>query len=472
LAEWDSYNSQFVILDNVTVEDEPHYIHRGFSLDTSRNFYSVEEIKLLIDSLSYSKMNVFHWHITDSQSFPLELESYPEFTSYGAYSADMVYTKAQVLDLVSYAADRGVVIIPEIDAPAHVGAGWQAVDASMTLCVDAEPWTSFCVQPPCGQLNPVNMEMYDVLEAIHKEILEMFQPQMLHMGGDEVHFGCWGSSAEIQQWLVDHQKEVSDEGLMYLWSHFQNESYKRVDGQSWQLGLGTPSITLWSSHLTLPPYIDYLDTDIYAIQIWADSTDCTDKTIKTAAERGHKMIFSNVDGTYLDCGFAGWVTNGNNWCSPYKGWQLVYENDPVKILKYHDVSNLEEAIMNVLGGEVAMWSEQTDGMNLMAKAEPRASAFAERLWRGSDTGTWWEAEPRMVRHRERLRQRGIAAEAVTQRWCNQNEGRCLLPPPDAKEPETCTGTGDEIENGGGRLDISGFIALVCFLVANVLTCNN
>ena len=126
--------------------------------------------------------------------------------------------------------------------------------------------------------------------------------------------------------------------------------------------------------------------------------------------------------------------------------------------------------MNVLGGEVAMWSEQTDGMNLMAKVEPRASAFAERLWRGSDTGTWWEAEPRMVRHRERLRQRGIAAEAVTQRWCNQNEGRCLLPPPDEKEPETCTG--DEIENGCGRLDISGFIALLCFVVTNVLSCNN
>merc|ERR1711915_649748 len=186
LAEWDSYNSRFVILDDVWVADEPHYMHRGFSLDTSRNFYSVEEIKQLIDSLSYSKMNVFHWHITDSQSFPLELESLPDFTWFGAYRQDMIYTKADVKEVVDYATARGIMVIPELDAPAHVGNGWQAVDQSFVVCLEKEPWEEFCVEPPCGQLNPAAPGMYDVLETIHMEFLSMFSPSILHMGGDEV----------------------------------------------------------------------------------------------------------------------------------------------------------------------------------------------------------------------------------------------------------------------------------------------
>ena len=93
-------------------------------------------IKTLIDSMSYSKMNVFHWHITDSQSFPLYLDSLPAFTEFGAYSPEMTYNKWDVEDIVRYAARRGVRVLPELDSPAHVGAGWEAVDPSFTLCVN------------------------------------------------------------------------------------------------------------------------------------------------------------------------------------------------------------------------------------------------------------------------------------------------------------------------------------------------
>ena len=75
----------------------------------------------VVDSLSFSKMNVFHWHITDTQSFPLNLPSLPEFSRYGAYSSDKVYSPEEVRDLVTYARERGVRVIPELDAPAHVG---------------------------------------------------------------------------------------------------------------------------------------------------------------------------------------------------------------------------------------------------------------------------------------------------------------------------------------------------------------
>ena len=67
----------------------------------------------------------------------------------------------------------------------------------------------------------------------------------------------------------------------------------------------------------------FQDPDTYTIQVWADASDCDDSTIRSVMERGFRMIVSNSDATYLDCGYAGWVTDGNNWCSPYKGWQVL-----------------------------------------------------------------------------------------------------------------------------------------------------
>jgi len=427
LTQWDPFTSQFVILDEAFIQDQPFFPHRGVSVDTARNFIPPHTIKQLLDSMSYSKMNVFHWHITDTQSFALELESLPDFTWYGAYRPDMVYTRADVLDLVEYAAARGILIIPELDAPAHVGAGWQAVDDSYVVCLEATPWEQFCVEPPCGQLNPAAAGMFDILETIHAEFLSMFRPSVLHMGGDEVHFGCWNSSDMIVSWLEERGHGRMEEDFLFIWDYFQQESIERVKKASTELGLEVPKATLWSSHLTLPEYISYLDPSLYNVQFWVDSTNLDDPTIKTVAEAGFSMIFSNWDATYLDCGYGHWVTDGNNWCSPYKGWQLIYENDPYSILEFHGVNNHEEAKKNILGGEVAIWTEQTDYMSLISKIEPRASAYGEKMWRGPSAGTWREAETRMVRHRDRLRERGVSADALVHRWCNQHAGQCVLP---------------------------------------------
>ena len=159
----------------------------------------------MIESLSYSKLNVFHWHLTDSQSFPLQLPSLPEFSVWGAYSPQMVYTPADIRDLVQFAEDRGVRMIPELDIPAHVGAGWESQDPSLTVCHGASPWEEFCVQPPCGQLNPVVGEVFEVLGTIYTDILTLFsQPPSFHLGGDEIHIGCWNSTESITAYLAEN----------------------------------------------------------------------------------------------------------------------------------------------------------------------------------------------------------------------------------------------------------------------------
>ena len=116
----------------------------------------------------------------------------------------------------------------------------------------------------------------------------------------------------------------------------------------------------------------------------------------------------------------------------------MYENNPYSILTRHNVVNMEEAKQNILGGETAIWTEQTDGGNIEAKIEPRTAAYGEALWLGDSAGGWREAHQRLVNHRERLVGRGVGADQITQRWCVQNPGLCLLSQPAvSKEIERC-----------------------------------
>jgi hexosaminidase len=125
------------------------------------------------------------------------------------------------------------------------------------------------------------------------------------------------------------------------------------------------------------------------------------------------------------CRFGAWVTEGNNWCSPYISWQKVYMNNPYTLLTNLgvNVSHGTQARELVLGAEAALWTEQVDESSLDGRFWPRAAAMAERLWTNPDEG-WQTAEYRMLAHRERLVQRGIQSEALEPQWCYQNEGSC------------------------------------------------
>jgi len=110
---------------------------------------------------------------------------------YGAYSPDEIYSFEEIKDLLRYALVRGVRIIIEIDSPAHAGNGWQWGKASgygdMAVCVDKGPWKKYCVQPPCGQLNPINTNTYKWLGKIYKDLINVLpKGEAFHMGGDEV----------------------------------------------------------------------------------------------------------------------------------------------------------------------------------------------------------------------------------------------------------------------------------------------
>lgn len=120
----DELNHEIKILSSVEIEDSPMFRHRGISLDTARNYYPVSFLKKTINGLAMDKLNSLHWHITDSQSWPMSVKSHPDFTLYGAYSAKKIYTAEDIKEIVKYGRARGIRIIPELDAPAHIGAGF------------------------------------------------------------------------------------------------------------------------------------------------------------------------------------------------------------------------------------------------------------------------------------------------------------------------------------------------------------
>ncbi|XP_065087933.1 chitooligosaccharidolytic beta-N-acetylglucosaminidase [Ochlerotatus camptorhynchus] len=410
LLVFDDIRNELQVVSDVEIQDAPVYSHRGLALDTSRNYVSISSIKKTIDALAMVKMNVFHWHITDSQSFPLVIKSQPILHTYGAYSRKQIYTAADVQDIVQYALARGIRVIPELDAPAHVGEGWEKTN--LTTCFNYQPWSKYCVEPPCGQLDPTKDKMYDVLEDIYREMNAMFtHSDVFHMGGDEVSLSCWNSSVEVQQWMKAKGWGLEEADFLKLWDHFQTNALQRLDKS---LKDNRP-IVMWTSRLTEEPFVDrYLNKDRYIIQIW---TTGDDPKIATLLQKGYKLIMSNYDALYLDCGFAGWVNGGNNWCSPYIGWQKVYNND------FKSMGGKYSS--QILGAEAALWTEQADHHSLDGRFWPRVSALAERLW--SDPREGWEsADSRMLVHRERLVENGIAAESLQPQWCLQNEGECPI----------------------------------------------
>lgn len=292
LMTYDDFTNTFRMLNTVTVDDNPVYPHRGISMDTSRNFYSVDDIKRTLDGLAMVKMNTFHWHITDSQSFPMTVEKHPFLTEVGAYSPKQIYTREDMKEITRYARSCGIRIVPEFDQPAHVGEGWNFKD--MLTCFGAMPWTNFCYQPPCGQFDPSVSELFNILEDIYQEMIENFEPVIFHMGADEVRHECWNTSARLQAFMIQNGWDPNTvDGFMSLWGDFQQRVEQRFDRAANQ----TMPIILWSSSLTEQPFLTrYLNSSRHIIQYWGSSNN---SVIEELTQNNFRIIFSNYDKLYL-----------------------------------------------------------------------------------------------------------------------------------------------------------------------------
>ncbi|XP_041451824.1 chitooligosaccharidolytic beta-N-acetylglucosaminidase-like [Drosophila obscura] len=408
-----SVTSGLLLVSDVIISDRPYYAHRGLLLDTSRNFIPLRYVRRAIDGMAASKMNVLHWHVVDAESFPLEITRVPQLQLYGAYSSSHTYSRKQVLQLMQYARLRGIRIIIEIAGPAHANSGWQwgpdeGLD-SLAVCLESSPWAPHCAASPCGQLNPVNDNMYAVLKAIFRQVAEMGAPEeTIHMGGHGVHTSCWNGTEQIRQKMLSQGYDLSEESFRRLWAQFHQRNLLAWDEINRHAYPSLPEpkpVILWSSRLTDPDAIEsYLSQERFIIQTLVNSHDSLNRLL---LDRGYRLIVSTRNAWCLSDGFDGFG-------SEYHSWRRVYENEMPQCSDRRQV----------LGGEVCLWSESVDQNSLESRLWPRAGAAAERFWSNPKAMRAYQIERRFYRYRDRLLDRGIQAEAVTPRYCVLHEGMC------------------------------------------------
>ncbi|KAN0023314.1 hypothetical protein ACTFIU_011484 [Dictyostelium citrinum] len=379
-----SDNSYYI--DNylpLIINDKPRFPHRGILLDTSRHYYSVGTILKVIDSLAYHKFNTLHWHIIDSQSFPLKSKSYPNLTD-GAWSKSEIYSYHDVKRIIKYGKENGIRIQLEIDMPGHAKSwsvgypdllphGW---NDTLIQCPDydvpLDPSSPLSLPISLALLNEFSGSdyyeydpNYDSINSIDNGIITV--DDLFHVGGDEIEYQCWNNSKRIKDWMNDNNLETFQD----VAKQFQ----LKIINQLFKLGK-TP--VLWEDSFQL--FYKDLPKEII-VEIYHDQS-----TAINATNNGYKIIVSIARYWYLEYS--------------YSNWERAYSYEPTLNISK---SNFDL----VLGGEGAIWSESIDSSNLFQKLYPTASAIAERLWSPIDYTDLSTAQSRLQSFRCSLLKRGI-----------------------------------------------------------------
>ncbi|KAH7444628.1 hypothetical protein KP509_02G085700 [Ceratopteris richardii] len=343
------------------ISDEPRFHYRGLLIDTARHYQPLSVIKQVIDAMSYAKLNVLHWHIVDTQSFPLEIPSYPNLWR-GSFSPLERYSMSDAKDIVEYARKRGIHVMPEIDVPGHA-ASWGVGYPQL--------WpSSNCTQP----LDISSNFTFNVINGILSDFAKTFPFELVHMGGDEVNTSCWMQTPRIRKWLRRHNFTGFDG-----YKHFVLEAE-----------------TISMSHGYIPVN-------------WEEPFDLFNSSLNRKRVI-HNWLQKGVAPKVVRAGFRCIVSNQDAWYLDHLDvpWQTFYQNEP-----WTNITDAVERAL-VLGGEVCMWGETVDASDIQQTIWPRAAAAAERLWSSLD-GLAEDPEdvvPRLRHFRCLLNERGIPAASV------------------------------------------------------------
>lgn len=367
-------NSTFIV-------DYPRFPHRGLLMDTSRHYVPLPVILTNLEAMSYNRLNVFHWHLVDDQSFPFESKTFPSLSQQGAYYPTHVYTADDVQMVIEYARIRGIRVMTEFDTPGHTLSWGKGQPGLLTTCYDPKtgrPDGTF------GPIDPSNEANYKFLASFFKEIVATFPEKYVHLGGDEVDFTCWSTNAAITDFMADNQ--IAD--YSKLEQYYMQRLVDIVGG-------------LNSSYIIWQEVFDNgarLKNDT-VVHVWKGSPKEWQEELATVTAAGYRAILS-----------APWYLNEISYGPD---WHPYYEADP------QDFNGTDQQKENVFGGEVCMWGEYVDGANSISRTWPRALAVAERLWSAADVTSPSEAVPRFEAQRCRMQKRGIRVQPVN------GPGACL-----------------------------------------------
>lgn len=357
------FTSRSVKLRNApwVISDEPRFPYRGLLIDTARHYQPPMVIKKVIDAMAYTKLNVLHWHVVDTQAFPLEIPSFPKLWR-GSYTEMERYTIDDAKDIVEYARQRGINVMVELDVPGHArswGFGYPHL------------WPS----PNCTQPLDVSRNFtFQVIDGIISDFAKVFPFDFVHMGGDEVNTSCWTQTPHVNRWLRKNNLTGFDAYRNFV-----------LQAESISLSHGYTPVN-WEE-----PFDNFgsLLNKKTVIHNWLQS-GVAPKVVKA----GFRCIVSDQDVWYLD--------------HLDVTWDQFYMNEPLTNITDPNQQKL------VIGGEVCMWGETVDASDIEQTIWPRAAAAAERLWSSTDriAKRAQEAVGRLQYFRCLLNQRGVAAAPV------------------------------------------------------------
>jgi hexosaminidase len=269
-----SDDSVYTTLAPVEITDAPKFSHRGLNLDVSRNFFPVKDIKRTIDAMAYNKLNRFHLHATDSQSWPLEIPALPRLTSQGAYESSLTYSPHDLKELQHYAALNGIEFIIEIDMPGHTSSIWYSYPELIAAYNIQPEWSTYAAEPPSGTLKLNSSDVDSFLETLFDDLLPRAAPfsGYFHTGGDEVNKNAYS--------LDDTVKSNDSAVLQPLMQKFVDRNHNQVRSH----GL-TPIV--WEEMLL--EWNLTLGEDV-VVQTWR-----SDQAVADTVAKGHKALVGNYN---------------------------------------------------------------------------------------------------------------------------------------------------------------------------------
>jgi hexosaminidase len=321
----------------VSIRDTPRFRWRGLMIDCGRHFMPVDVIRRSLDGMAAVKLNVFHWHLSEDQGFRIESRSFPKLAGLG--SDGLFYTQEQAREIVAYARDRGIRVVPEFDMPGHTSAWFVGYP---DLASGPGPFhieREFGVFDPV--MDPTRESTYKFLDTFIAEMAAIFPDHFMHIGGDENNGVEWKANPRIQTFMREH----SLQDTAALQNYFNQRLLKLLEKHGKHM-IG------WDEILTPD-----LPRDV-VVQSWRGVD-----SLATGARNGYNSILSA--GYYL------------NLMSPAAAHYVV---DPLP--QASDLSPEQQA--RILGGEACMWTEQTTPQDIDSRIWPRAAAIAERLWSPRD----------------------------------------------------------------------------------------
>ncbi|CAF0932431.1 unnamed protein product [Rotaria sordida] len=398
-------NNYLVTNASIYIHDWPRFPYRGILLDTARHFLPVPIIKQHLDAMVYNKFNVFHWHITDDQSWPFVSQKFPQLTEKGAFSSDHVYTPDDVQDIIEHARLRGIRTIPEFDTPGHVAALGRAFPEFLTDCYNGSiaGQAIYGVHAEREILDPTKEEVYKFMNEFLKEVKNIFKYESyIHLGMDEVYPACWMSNPNIQNFLKENNMSNGTD-LMTYYSKEILKLMKSIGGKSmvWQ--------DIWDDGVKLPS-----DT---VIEIWKDTSLLSNSPswsyyLSKATSEGYDAVLAAP--FYLN------MISYGKYNTPESVMNLEF-------FKWYNIDLFENftgdniARQRLIGGEAALWAEFIDGTNSLSRLWPRVSAVAERLWSSIYVNNPEDAQFRLDVHRCRMLRRGIPAAPILNGYCGSYE---------------------------------------------------